>query len=243
MTQPSARPVDAHEIARRMGLVAPDEATLSRLDDALLDAEADVVSYLGRPIRPQQFVAEHLWPAPFDNWAPYLPEKPVIEVVSAVAEVGPDGLTETGLFTVTYTAGLDFENDPALAPIRRYVVAATRNDPSLLVYLAQRGLITPLVKSRTVSTEGQSVTTTNSDVETQYGGQSPSMAGRRSSAVPMATDSPGALPSRNTLDTWRIKGRRVHQAPPNRHLPGVRLRGPDGFYDSYGGGYGGYGGW
>jgi hypothetical protein len=214
MTQPTLRPLDAHEIARRMGLTAPDERTLSRLDDALMDAEADVVGYLGRPIRPQTYVQEHCFPY-HDGWR--LPQRPLIEVVSAVAETSIDGST-TGLFTVTYRAGLDFENNPDLAPIRRYVVAAVRNDPSLLVYLTQAGLITPLVKSRSVGTEGQSVTTTYSDVETQFGGQSASM-GRRSSAVPMATDSPGALPSRNTLDTWRIKGRRVAQATYEEGFP------------------------
>jgi hypothetical protein len=198
MTQPTLRPLDAHEIARRMGLTAPDERTLSRLDDALLDAEADVVGYLGRPIRPQTFVQEHAFPY-VDGWQ--LPHRPLLEVVSAVAETFTDGST-TGLFTVTYRAGLDYENDPALLPIRRYVIAAVRNDPELLVFLQQAGQITPLVRSRSVGTEGQSLTTTYADVG--YGGGG--VAGQ---------DSPGALPSKSSMDTWRIKGRRVHQAPPS----------------------------
>lgn len=196
-------PLDAHAIARRLGLQAPDEATLARLDDALTDAEADVVGYLGRPIRPQTLTAYHLYPDPHGGWD--LPESPVIEVVSAVAETYPgQPLITTGLFTVTYRAGLDYENDPNLAPIKRYVIAAVRNDPTLLAYLERTGAIQGAVKSTSVSTEGQSKSTTYAAVGEQMGG----------GGTP-GSDSPGALPSKSTLDRWRRAGRRVAEG--HRH--------------------------
>lgn len=193
-------PIDAHAIARSLGLQAPDEATLERLDEALADAEADVVGYLGRPIRPQQYVAYHQWPNPVDGWD--LPETPVLSIVSEVAEVDPVDAYATGLFTVTYTAGLDYENDPELSPIRRYVKAAVRNDPSLFAYLINTGAVQGAVKSSSVSTEGQSKSVTYQTAGEQMGG-----GGQAGS------DSPGALPSKSSMDKWRRANRRAYQRP------------------------------
>lgn len=207
--EPPAVPELAQELADDLGIDEPDAAMVRRLQRALDDAEADVVGYLGRPILPEQHTAYRVWPDLFRTGGWTLAEtEPIRRIVSATPETFlENGVPiETGTFTVVYEVGLDYANDPALAPIRRYVMAAALNSPKLLTYLSRTNGLRGPVKSVSVSTEGQSKNVTYADLGYGGGGQA-------------GADSPGALPSRSSLDRWRRAGRRVHQAPDQPHDP------------------------
>lgn len=220
MSSPQPDPVA--DLAHRLGVDEPDEKLLARVADALADAEDDVVGILGRAIRPQQRTARNCWPSPF-GWG--LPDdEPVTRVLSATPEFYADGVTTTGTFTVEYEVGLDYLNDPELGPIRRYVRAAALNNPELLQYVARTTSLRGPVKSVSVSTEGQSKNVTYAPLAFGGGGQA-------------GSDSPGALPSAKTLDKWRLRGRRVHQAPDQPRDPRVGADGGwardrDGFWNT-----------
>jgi hypothetical protein len=189
-------PLDATELARRLGYPDPDEGLLTAVTEAIEDAESDVEAYLGRPIRPVELTATGRWPG-WDGWD--LPDdQPIRRIISTTPEAWPDG-TLTGQFTVVYEVGLDYLNDDELRPIRRYVRAAAQNDPTLLAYLANTKGGHGAIKSMSVSTEGQSKNITYADVSYGGGGQA-------------GADSPGALPSKKSMDRWRLAGRRIHQA-------------------------------
>lgn len=197
MTSPTVEDPTA-ELLRRLGLGQDPAAELvTAIGDAIADAEADVEGYLDRPITPQQRTATGQWPL-LSGWQ--LPDDdPVRAIISTTPETFPDG-TLTGTFTVVYEIGLDYKNDPACRPIRRYVIAAAMNSPQLLQYLTRTAQVARAVKSISVSTEGQSKTTTYGDVS--YGGGGAAGSG-----------APGALPSIKSLEGWSLAGRRVHQAP------------------------------
>lgn len=99
------------------------------------------------------------------------------------------------------------------------------NNPTLLAYLVRTGGGRGEIKSVNVSTEGQAKSVTYSSLS--YGG-----GGDAGSGVP------GALPSITTLDTWRKRNRRVHQAPDQPRdprvygVPGPLVRDRDGFWNT-----------
>lgn len=223
MTEPTPA-TPAEVIARRMRL-QPTEELLTEIDDAIASAESDVEGYLGRPIRPVEVVAHQCWPVP-GGWSIPGEHRRIREIVSAVPET-VDGV-ETGTFTVTYTVGIDYLADPDTRPIRRYVQAAAMNDPMLLAWVeGQVDAGTGAIKSISVSTEGQSKNVTYE--RRSYGGGG--AAGQ---------DSPGALPSKSSMDRWRLANRRVHQAPDLGYdarlytgsgTSGVPYRDRDGFWN------------
>lgn len=209
MTEPTPHPL-LDEVARRLGIDTPDVAMQARIGDALVDAEDDVVGYLGRAIRPQQRTAVGRWPS---AWGWGLPQdEPVLRVLSATPETFTDpysgAVTTTGTFTVVYEVGLDYLTDPELGPIRRYVRAAALNNPELLLHVSRSTSLRGQVQSVSVSTEGQSKNVSYAPLGYGGGGQA-------------GSDSPGALPSLKSLDTWRLRGRRVVQAPDQPRDPRV----------------------
>lgn len=220
MTSP--QPDAAYDIARRLGHPEPDDELLQAVVDALGDAEDDVVGYLGRPIRPVTKVANRCWPV-LGGWSIPSETGRIREIVSAVPET-LDGVT-TGTFTITYTVGLDYVNDAELGPIRRYVRAAAMNDPMLMRRLDEVAQTPGEIKSVSVSTEGQSKNVTYEKRSYGGGGQA-------------GADSPGALPSKKSMDRWRLAGRRVHQAPDLGYdsriygTVGGRYRDSDGFWNN-----------
>lgn len=187
--------VDVDVIASQLGLDMPvDDDTAETLRQAILDAQADVEGYLGRPIVPTVRSATGLWPWP-DGWE--LPDDDVLSVISATPEVTVDTGQPTGTYTVTYYSGLDVRNDPTLRPIVRYVVAAAKNSPAVVdvwrEYVQPRGVMT------SVSTDGQSATFAAASLG---GGGA---AGSRA---------PGALPDLDSLARWRRLS--VYQRPTTR---------------------------
>lgn len=167
-TLPNPLVVDVDEVAKRCGLDLPiDSGTSDTIRYAILDAQADVVSYLNRPIVPEVRTARGVWPARFggyfgpfedgrrlhDGWA--IDDDDCTSVISATPEVDPVTGRDRGTFTLTYWAGLDARNDPTLSPIVRFVAAAAMNTPMVLdlwVSLRPRGQLI------SVSTDGQTAT-------------------------------------------------------------------------------------
>jgi hypothetical protein len=181
--------VDVDSLARRLGFDTPvDSETAETLRQAILDAQADVVSYLGRPIVPTQVTARGLW-AWGTNWADAIDDSDFIEIVSVTPEVYIDTGQPSGTFTVVYLAGLDAVNDPALEPIRRYVAAAARNDAAVIDIWRER--VQPRGAMTSVSTDGQSASFA---AATQGGGGSP------------GSNAPGALPKLESLFAWKRGG-------------------------------------
>jgi hypothetical protein len=190
--------VDAYALARRLEITAPSERILRRLDDFIADAVADVEGFLNQPITPVTVTdaSRYPWPSGWD-----LTQPPAREIVSTVAETDVNGQA-TGYFTVTYTVGLDWVNDPDLEPIRRYVMAAAQNTPAAIrLWLASTGYRGPV---RSVSTEGQSVT---------YGAET--LGGTKGAEI----GTPGALPSTKSIEKW--KRRTVSQPPTRVHIGGL----------------------
>jgi hypothetical protein len=188
--------VAVDDVARAMRLPLPLSADDSwRLSRAIQEAQFDVEAYLGRPITPTVYVEYGLWPIQGDIWWS-LCHAPLIEVLSSVAET-IDGQA-TGTFTVTYTAGLDAANDPQLAPIRRYVAAAAMASPMMIdAWRATRSDGGRVVSS--LSTEGQSVSF-------KYASPLDSSGAGSGTAT-----WPGSPPRLDSLDRWRLAGRRVFQ--------------------------------
>jgi hypothetical protein len=216
---PLVVPVD--QVARRAGLDADNADVQWQVEQAIRAATADVEAYLRRPVTVRQYVLRHVppvparaqglqVPAPDTGWQ--LPVQPVVSVDNVVAEYTSDQYA-TGLFTVTYTAGLDAVADPDLEPIRRRVAAAALADPQLARYVVQvPGARLP----RTVSTEGQSIT---------Y------------EARPAVPEAPGGVPPLTTLERWQNRVVYTRQdAPGNPHPGGWR-------WSEYGDYAGPYDGW
>ena len=181
--------VPAEDVARRLGLQQPlKEDDRWIIEQAIEDAQADVVAYLGRDLTPQQYTEHHLVPHAH-GWE--LENDPLISIVSWTAETSPEGF-ETGRYTVVYTAGIDAKNDPELKPILRYIAVSAFYSPDVQTMFRR---IAPdrarLVQQ--VNVEGQSVTYVNT-----Y-------------AAPGAPGSggPGSLPTLKSLDRWRL--RRVYK--------------------------------
>lgn len=190
MTVPTPPPptlvIDVDFLARRLKFDTPvDSDTAETLRQAILDAQADVTSYLGRPIVPTTKVLRGLWPYG-TTWTDVIDDPDLITVVSATPEVYIDTGQPSGTFTVTYTAGLDAANDPDLAPIRRYIEAAARNDAAVLDLWREQ--VQPRGVMTSVSTDGQSASFA---APTQGGGGTP------------GSNHPGALPTLESLYPWK----------------------------------------
>lgn len=183
--------VSVQEVAQRAKLPLPlTVEARSAIRDALLDAQADVEAYLGRPITPRPVTETGKVPL---GWGWSLDQQPVTRVLSATPEVDPVTGAPTGTYTVTYLVGLDSRTDPTLAPVRRYVTAAALSAPALLE--ARHAALGPgarVVRSVSVSPESQSVS--YEDVKLTETG---------------AAGSAGAPPALSSLDRWRVAGRRV----------------------------------
>ena len=186
--------VDPTAVARKLGVADPTPAFLAAVADAVLDAQADAQAYLGRPLLPAQYVQTCCYPY-LDGWR--LDEDPVLEIVTAVAETYPLVGGLTGLYTVTYIGGLDARVDSPddCSAVRRWVKAAAANDPTVIRAWSAGGAVG---LRRSVTTDGQSVTFDNLGLG--GGGQA-------------GTDSPGALPSKSSMDALRRRNRRVYTAP------------------------------
>lgn len=164
--------------------------------DAILDAQADVYAYLGRPVMPQTYVEQHVWPHG-ETWE--LTEHgddDIVGVTSAVPETYLDG-QPSGYFTVTYVAGMNCRDSDEYRPIKRYVIAHAMNSPEFTRMWKVATNAKGDVKS--VSAEGQSVSFSTPTL------------GASGTSKP-GDGSPGALPTLASLDKWRVAGRRVHQA-------------------------------
>jgi hypothetical protein len=182
-TPPNPLVVDVDDVARQLKLDTPvDSDTAETLRQAILDAQADVEAYLNRPIVPVLQTARNLWPS-ITGWQI---DDDVISIVSATPETYPDGGTATGLFTVTYYAGLDARNDPTLRPIVRYVTAAAKNDAAVVDIWREQ--VRPRGAMTSISTDGQSA----SFAAPTLGGGGEAGSG-----------SPGALPKIDALYPWK----------------------------------------
>lgn len=187
--------VSPETIANKASMSLPLSAEQrDTITEAILDAQADVEGYLGRPIVPITYVETGRYPAP-DGWdLVEHGDDPVLLVLAAIPETDPETSQPTGYYTITYTAGLDAKHDEVLRPIRRYVAAHALNSPEvtrLWTSTGGRGEV------RSISAEGQSIS---------FG---PASLGGGGSA---GSGAPGALPTLASLDRWRLAGRRVHVA-------------------------------
>jgi hypothetical protein len=222
VSEPAPPPliVSADDIARRLGVDLPlsdDDRWL--IEQAIGDAQTDLEAYLGRAVTPRTYTDEHVrrtaavWP---DEWR--LSNWPIVSITSVTEETDEDG-DPTGLYTVVYVAGLDGANDPELAPLRRYVMAAAIHSELLRAWYARK---LPDLARRVTSlgVDGQTVTFT----DTYSGGGS----GQEGAAAI------GGPPAQSSVDRWRIAGRRVVQ---HRGLHD-RWRGRDWAYEwPYNGGF------
>jgi hypothetical protein len=166
-----------------------DEDDRWTLEQALLDAQADLEAYLGRPITPRAYtetgLIRHLSP---DEWE--LSNYPLVAVTDVAAEMDEDG--PTGFYTVEYTAGLDGANDPDLVPLRRFVRAhAMYSTDVRALYRRLSPEASRMVTA--MSVEGQSVTYSDTYAASGQPG------------------APGTLPTLASCDRWRLSGRRVFQ--------------------------------
>lgn len=180
--------VDPDEIARLLRIPLPlAEADHWVIEQAIRYAQVDVESYLGRPITVREFV-EHGREERCGGWR--LSESPVLEIVSATPEPAP-----SCTWTVTYRAGLDVPNDRRFAPIVRYVREHAMWG-ELVQGLQRRLNLADTRTAKSISVTGQSVT---------YERVHDSSAAKPGSGVP------GSLPTLESLDRWRVRGRRVYQ--------------------------------
>lgn len=177
MTSPTLPPlvVPVEKVARLAGLDHTDENVQYVVEEAIRAATVDVEAYLGRFVVPTEVVETRVVRA----WNGLrLRHSPVRDLVATVAEVDADD-TETGLYTVTYVAGIDAAAEAEYAPIRNWVTAAAQVFPPVRRLVAAAGKR----EVRTVSAEGQSVTYENSP---------------KSSDVPTA-----GVPPLSSVDRWR----------------------------------------
>jgi hypothetical protein len=186
VTQPDlpALVVTVADVATRAGLDAADPATAAVVEAAIRDATADAEAYLGRPVTPQRITENHLAPSPH-GWP--LSVDPLIVIETVTAELDGAG-QPTGLYTVTYQAGLNAVL-PEYGPIRRWITAsAAFTHPAVRRLVGTAGRVV-----QSVSAEGQSVS---------Y------------AAAPDADRTPTAgVPAMATMDFWRVAGRRAYLRP------------------------------
>lgn len=190
------------DIAQHLGLPMPlDNGTSYTLTEASRAAQSDLEAYLGRPAVPVQYTEYHRRSS-LRGW--HLENFPVLSIDQVTPETDPASGVPTGLFTVTYTAGLDSVSDPELEPVRRFIRLHAAFDPSVQILFRQQR---PDIATRVMngSVNGQSATITDA-----Y----PAMSGasmRSPAAVAASMTMPGSLPTLATCDRWRVSKRRVHQ--------------------------------
>lgn len=181
--------VPVAKVARIIGIPAdnldkPDATTgyplREVLEDMLVDVQADVEGYLGRPIVPTRFTesARRDYTDP-SGWR--LAWDPVVKVITAT-----DNGDGTG--TVAYVAGIT--NPIAQRAIARYVTGAVVEE-----FRAHPTYGKTFRSVRTLSAGGRSIT---------Y--DQPAGANRRSSAQLPSFPQPGSMPSVETLARWRKRG-------------------------------------
>ncbi|MFF4777538.1 hypothetical protein ACFY05_32245 [Microtetraspora fusca] len=186
--------VSAAEVARRLRLPQPlPGADLCLVEQALLDAQADVEAYLGRPITPRTYTQTGV-ASPADGRF-RLDHEPVLSILSVTPETHPVDGYPTGRYTVVYTAGLDAVTDPDLAPIRRLVRDLAIHSP-VVQSLFRRLLPDEARRVTSLSVEGQSVTYADTYPT------APASSGERFPGSPLPFSS---------VDRWRLAGRRVRQ--------------------------------
>lgn len=183
--------VSPEKVAVRAGLPLPlTEAQREVVAEAISDAFGDVAAYLGKPPLPVTLVQCGVRGNGRGGWQ--LAHDPVIEVLSAVAETGPGGEL-TGLYTITYRAGLNPAENPVYGKaLARYVRAAAAASPEVRRVVQTDAPGTRLIKQANV--EGQGITW-----EDASGGAA---AGSGAAGAPPALDS---------LKRWRRRG--VNQQP------------------------------
>ncbi|WP_371517677.1 hypothetical protein [Kitasatospora sp. NBC_01300] len=188
--------VTAEEIARRLGITVPlSEGTRQRIETAIEDAQDTLVAHLGRPLLPVQYTESGVH-AGTDGWV--LHHAPLIAVISAVLDTGtPSGPFGSPTYTITYTAGIDARADPQTAPLRLWVRATACHHPLLADAPVRQRRVS------SASVEGQSVT-------------------YDTAAEPPVLLAP---PDLDTIDRWRLRGRRIYQAPIRPNPPGLTIRG------------------
>ncbi len=196
--------VSPEELAvRKLKLPLPlDEETREILAEAILEAQDDVVAYLGRPILPQVVTEQRTWPV--GGAIEPLSHQPVHEILSEVEHL--DGLgNPTGYWLITYRGGLDARSDAELRPIRRVVLAqAARSDAAVALWTAQGsgtasdGTGARVVRS--VAAEGQSIS---------YDYARPGDAGSTGGSADAGIV--GGPVRWSAIDSWRLRGRRVFQ--------------------------------
>ncbi len=182
-TPPESPPLAVHpeDVARRIGLTVPLEPDQWwALTEAIRDVQGDVERYLRRPVTPRTYVDRGLWPNRA-GWA--YSHEPVLRVLTVDAETDPLTGAVTGLFTVTYVAGIDAAADPEYRAIYTYIAR----------HSAAHDLVAPLapLSARQVSSlsvDGQSVTYAN----TAAAGAGDAGGGPSS-----------ALPTLKSLERWR----------------------------------------
>jgi hypothetical protein len=185
--------VQPDKVARLLDFPLPMADDLQwKVEEAIRQAQGTVVAYLGQSITPRQVTLQHRWPHLL-GWG--LPDDDVRDFTAAPELDGSGALT--GYYTLTYTTGLDAATDPALAPIRDYVVAAAMNAPTLIRVWQQTA--TARGPAKTVSAEGQSIT--YSDATLGGGGTA-------------GSGLPGALLALSSLDGFKVPP--VWQRPSER---------------------------
>lgn len=173
--------VSPETLAKKAKIPLPlSEEDREQIIECIRDAQADVVSYLNRAIMPTSYTETGRsdyggeW-----NLTPL--DDPIIQITDVVAETSNG--QPTGYVTVTYLAGLNAKDDPALSPIRRYVAAAAMNSPEFTLMWKTATKTKGDVKS--VTTEGQSIS---------YG--TPTLGGG-------GKGQPGELPGLDSLHYWK----------------------------------------
>ena len=189
--------IDPDDMARRIGFVeaTPSPEQMEVIRTAIIDAQADVVAYLGQPVTPTTTSVQVAYG---DNIDHVLRDYTYVRDVAYTADPALPGYT-----TVTFVHGIDLARDE-FAPIARYLRYAVLNDPTI-IRLWQDLPGAKFKRIRSASTEGQNVTY---DFMGPDGRVSPTGQAVRAAAA----DAVDSGPSLSSLDYWRIAGRRISQA-------------------------------
>ncbi|WP_449065244.1 hypothetical protein [Planomonospora algeriensis] len=162
------------KVAVRAGIPAPLTADdRAAIEEAIEDALAEAGAYLGRPPLPEQYTQRGVVPDGRGGWL--LDHEPLIEVISATAELHPVTGEPVGSYTIVYRAGLDPEADRRYGRVLARIVAWSAAASPIVRRIAQ----TKGVRIRTsVNVEGQGVTYESSQAQAGSGaaGASPVLA-------------------------------------------------------------------
>lgn len=180
--------VTPEKVAVRAGIPTPlDPDVRAAIEEALDDALAEATVHLGRSPVPETLTQRGVVPDGRGGWL--LNHEPVIDVTTVTPETNPATGALTGVYTITYRAGLDPESD------RRYGRVLTR-------FLLWSAVANPIVR-RVAQEKGVRIIT-SVNVE----GQGVTYESGQAAA---GTGVAGAPPSLADLDEW--VGHTVYQAP------------------------------